>query len=49
MMDLDFVRTQVGHKEIQTTLNSYTYSTERAEKKYAELSSIFGKKDSTSA
>ncbi len=44
MMDLDFVREQVGHKEIQTTLNSYTYSTARTEKKYADLTSIFENK-----
>lgn len=43
MMDLDFIREQVGHKEIQTTLNSYTYSTARAEKKYSDLKEIFGK------
>ena len=43
MKDLDFVRSQVGHKEIQTTLNSYTYSTERTEKKYSDLSAIFEK------
>ena len=41
MMDLDFVREQVGHKEIQTTLNCYTYSTSRNEKKYRDLSAIF--------
>lgn len=28
-MDPDFVREQVGHKELKTTLNSYTYSTTR--------------------
>ncbi len=43
MKDLDFVRSQVGHKEIQTTLNSYTYSTERTEKKYSDLSAILEK------
>ncbi len=42
-MDLDFIREQVGHKEIQTTLNSYTYSTARAEKKYSDLKEIFSK------
>lgn len=49
MMDLDFIRTQVGHKEIQTTLNSYTYSTSRAEQKYADLTSIFGKSKARTA
>jgi len=29
--DPDFVRNQVGHKELQTTLNSYSYSTSRKE------------------
>ena len=43
MMDVDFVREQVGHKELQTTLNSYTYSTARTEKKYADLTAIFEK------
>lgn len=28
-VDIDFIRSQVGHKEIQTTLNSYSYSTSR--------------------
>lgn len=41
MMDLDFVREQVGHKELQTTLNSYTYSTTRTEKQFREISEIF--------
>lgn len=38
--DLDFVREQVGHKEIQTTLNSYTYSTTRAEKHLKNLNNL---------
>ncbi|MBO4888061.1 MAG: site-specific integrase [Firmicutes bacterium] len=49
MMDLDFVREQVGHKEIQTTLNSYTYSTARTEKKYADLTNIFDNKSQKKA
>jgi len=35
--DLDFVRNQVGHKDIQTTLNSYTYSTSHKEKQLEQL------------
>ncbi len=27
--DPDFVRQQAGHKQLQTTLNNYTYSTTR--------------------
>ena len=42
-IDMDFIREQVGHKDLQTTLNSYTYSTSRIEKKYADLSAIFEK------
>ncbi len=38
--DLDFVRAQVGHKEIQTTLNSYTYSTTRPEKQIQKLNEV---------
>ena len=39
--DLDFVREQVGHKELQTTLNSYAYSTVRAEKHLENINRIF--------
>ena len=39
-MDPDFVRTQVGYREIQTTLNSYTYSTTRDEEKVKQLNNI---------
>ena len=28
-VDADFVRTQVGHRDLQTTLNSYAFSTTR--------------------
>lgn len=30
-VDPDFVRTQMGHRELQTTLNSYVYSTTASE------------------
>ena len=36
-IDADFVREQAGHKDLQTTLNSYTYSTTRNEEKLAQL------------
>jgi len=39
-VDADFVRSQVGHKDIQTTLNSYTYSTTRKEKQVEELNRV---------
>lgn len=39
-MDPDFVRTQVGHRELQTTLNCYTYSTTRNEEKVKQLNKI---------
>jgi len=39
-LDPDFVRTQVGHKDLQTTLNSYSYSTTRAEKQFEELNNV---------
>lgn len=35
--DADFVREQVGHKELQTTLNCYTYSTTRREEQVKKL------------
>ena len=35
--DVDFVREQVGHKELQTTLNCYTYSTTRREEQVEKL------------
>ena len=35
--DADFVRTQVGHKELRTTLNCYTYSTTRKEEQVKKL------------
>ena len=39
-VDPDFVREQVGHKELQTTLNSYTYSTTRKEEQITRLQKI---------
>lgn len=39
-VDPDFVRTQVGHRELQTTLNCYTYSTTRDEEKIKQLNAI---------
>ena len=39
-MDPDFVRTQAGQKELQTTFNSYTYSTTRPERLLQTLESI---------
>ena len=39
-MDADFVREQAGHRELQTTLNSYTYSTTRNNEKIAKLEEI---------
>ena len=38
--DLDFVRSQVGHKEDRTTLNSYTFSTTRKEAQLQKLESV---------
>ena len=37
-LDPDFVRTQVGHRDLQTTLNSYAFSTTRKEKQLDALS-----------
>ena len=36
-IDPDFVREQVGHKDLQTTFNSYTFSTTRKEKQLEQL------------
>lgn len=36
-IDPDFVREQVGHQDLQTTFNSYTYSTTRKEKVLKQL------------
>ena len=36
----DFVRNQVGHKDLQTTLNSYSYSTTRKEKQVDALNKV---------
>lgn len=38
--DADFVREQVGHKELQTTLNSYAYSTTRKEEQVKKLQKV---------
>lgn len=39
-VDPDFVRSQVGHRELQTTLNCYTYSTTRKQKQIDQLNAI---------
>ena len=39
-VDPDFVREQAGHKDIQTTLNSYVYSTTRNDEKIKQLNNI---------
>jgi len=39
-VDPDFVRNQVGHKELQTTLNSYSYSTTRKTEQLEMLEQI---------
>ncbi len=39
-MDADFVREQAGHRDLQTTLDCYTYSTTRNEEKVAKLKEI---------
>ena len=39
-MDADFVREQAGHKDLQTTLNCYAYSTTRNEEKVKHLEEI---------
>ena len=36
-LDPDFVREQVGHKDLQTAYNSYTFSTTRKEKQLKQL------------
>lgn len=38
--DLDFVREQVGHQNLQTTLNCYTFSTTRKEENREKLNKI---------
>ena len=43
-MDLDFVREQAGHKDLQTTLNAYTFSTTRDEENIRKLNDILGSK-----
>ena len=37
-VDPDFVRTQVGHRDLMTTLNSYAFSTTRKEEQLEVLS-----------
>lgn len=39
-VDADFVRTQVGHKDLQTTLNSYVYSTSTSDKQVEQLNDL---------
>ena len=39
-IDADFVREQAGHRELQTTLNCYAYSTTRNEEKVAQLQAV---------
>lgn len=39
-VDPDFVRVQVGHQELQTTYNSYTYSTTRQKKQLKVISRV---------
>ena len=39
-IDPDFVREQAGHKDLQTTMKSYVYSTTRNDKKLAQLKSV---------
>ena len=40
-LDPDFVREQVGHSDLQTTFNYYTFSTTRDEDKLKELENIY--------
>lgn len=39
-VDPDFIRAQVGHQELQTTYNSYTYSTTRRPKQLDVLNKV---------
>ena len=39
--DLDYVRSQARHKDLNTTLKSYVYSTTEKEKKVALLNNLF--------
>lgn len=39
--DIDYVRTQARHKDLNTTLKSYVYSTTEKEKKVALLNNLF--------
>lgn len=39
-VDPDFVRVQVGHQDLQTTYNSYTYSTTRPEQQLDVLNKL---------
>ena len=41
-LDLDFVREQVGHRDLKTTLDSYTYTTTRNEHALQRLEEIWG-------
>lgn len=38
--DMDFVRTQVGHQDVKTTLNSYVFSTTRAQDNIERLNQV---------
>lgn len=38
--DADFVRTQVGHKDLQTTFNSYVYSTSTNDRQVEQLNEL---------
>ena len=39
-VDADFIRQQVGHKDLQTTFNSYAYSTTREEEQLEQLNML---------
>jgi integrase len=41
-VDADFVREQVGHRDLKTTFDSYTYSTTRKEKNLEKLQQVLG-------
>ena len=43
-VDADFVRTQVGHKDLQTTFNSYVYSTSKNDKQVKQLNDLLAVK-----
>lgn len=43
-IDADFVRTQVGHKDLQTTFNSYVYTTSRNDRQIEQLNDLLAVK-----